>query len=203
MALTREQINELKSQLRGQIKDLPPEKKKEAEAQIESLSPEALEEMLEEQQSSSNKTIFRMIIDNEIPSVKLSENDKALAVLSTKSISKGHTLIIPKSPVKDEKSISDDIYAFSEGISKKLISSLNAKSTEVISEKAFGEVVLNVIPIYDKPLSLKSKREDATVEDLEKIKTSINVQKINKNPTQTIKIEKKDPEILKIKRRIP
>lgn len=203
MALTQEQIKELKSQLKEQIKNLSPERRKEAEAQIDSLSQEALEGMLEEQQSSSNKTIFRMIIDNEIPSVKLSENEKALAVLSTKSISKGHTLIIPKSPVKDEKSISKEIYGFSEGISKKLISSLNAKSTEIISEKAFGEAVLNVIPIYDKSLNLKSKREDITVEELEKIKTSINVQKINKDPVQTIKIEKKDPEILKIKRRVP
>ncbi len=201
MALSQSQIKELKSQLLGQIKHLPPDKKKQAEEQIESLSPEAMESMLEEQQSPQ-KTIFRRIIDNEIPSVKIAENEKAIAVLSTKSISKGHIIIIPKTPIKEEKSLSKEAHALSEQISKKIISSLNAKSTEIISEKAFGEVIVNVIPIYDKPLNLKSKREDVSIEELEKIKTSINVEKIIKQ-SETIKIEKKKDELVKLKRRIP
>ena len=56
MALTKEEIQELKSQLLEQIKDLPSDKKAEAQAQIDSLSPEALESMLNQQKSSSQKT---------------------------------------------------------------------------------------------------------------------------------------------------
>lgn len=203
MPLTQSQIQQLKSQLKEQIKNLPSEKKKQAEAQIESLSPEALESMLEEQQSHSQKTIFRMIADSEVPSVKLGENEKAIAVLSTKSISKGHAIIIPKSPIKEESSLPKEAHSLSEEISKKLISALKPKSTEIVSEKAFGEIILNIIPIYDKPLSLQSKREDISIEELEKIKTSINVEKIEKK-VETIKIEKKsEAERLKLKKRIP
>ncbi len=206
MALSHEQIKELKSQLLSQIKDLPPEKRKEAQSQIDSLSSEALEAMLEEQQSNHKKNVFRMISDGEIPSVKISENAKAIAVLSTKSLSKGHTLILLKNPVENEASIPKEAHSLSEQLSKKLISSLNAKSTSIIPERIFGEIIINVIPIYDHPISLKSKREDLTIEDLEKLKTSINVEKIEKK-LETINIEKKkSPEQnspLKLKRRIP
>ncbi|MDO8508897.1 MAG: HIT domain-containing protein [Nanoarchaeota archaeon] len=204
MALAPDQINQLKSQLKDQIKNLSPEKKKEAESQIDSLSTEALESMLEEQSQRENqKTIFRMLVDGEVPSVKIGENSHAIAVLSTKSLSKGHAIIIPKSQIIDENKIPKEVHSLSEEISKKLISSLSAKSTEILSEKLFGEVILNVIPIYDKPVTLKSKREDVPVEELEKIKTSVEVLKIEKKAPEIIKVEAKTPEILKLKRRIP
>lgn len=203
MALTQEQIKELKSQLAEQISHLPPEKKAEAQKQIDSLSQEALETMLEEQRSSNQKTIFRMIIDKEVPSVSIAENDQALAVLELNPISKGHTIIIPKSPVKEEKSLLKEVYSLSEQLSKKLISSLKAKSTSVVSEKKFGEVILNIIPIYDKLLTLESPRTKSSVEELEKLRLEINVERIENKP-EKIKIEKKSQEeVLKLKRRIP
>lgn len=202
MALSQDQIKELKSQLLKQIEHLPHAKKAEAEAQINDLSEDALESMLEEQQSSSAK-VFRLIIDGKIPSVKLSENEKAISVLSTKSISKGHTIIIPKSPVYNEKDLPKEAHDLSEQVSKKLINSLNAKSTSIGTEKSFGEVIIHVIPIYDKPVNLNSPRQDISLEDLEKLKLEINVEKIERKP-EKIKIEKpKETEILKLKRRIP
>lgn len=203
MALTQEQIKELKAQLAEQISHLPLEKKAEAQKQIDSLSQEALETMLEEQRSSNQKTIFRMIIDKEVPSVSIAENDHALAVLELNPVSKGHTIIIPKSLVKEEKSISKEVHSLSEQLSKKLISSLKAKSTSVIPEKKFGEVILNVIPIYDKLLTLESPRTKSQVEELEKLRLEINIEKIENKP-EKIKIEKKSQEeVLKLKRRIP
>ncbi len=202
MALTQDQIKELKSQLKEQIKHLPPDKKKQAEEQVESLSQESLEHMLQEQ-SSKQKTIFRMIVDKEVESVSIAENSEAIAVLEINPISKGHTIIIPKSPIKEEKSISKQIHELSEQISKKLISSLNAKSTSVVPEKKFGEIILNIIPIYNKSLNLDSPRKKSSVEELEKLKTSINVEKIEKKPEVIKKEEKKEAEVLKLKRKIP
>jgi len=203
VALTQEQIKDLKAQLEEQISHLPPEKRAEAQKQIDSLSQEALETMLEEQRSSNQKTIFRMIIDKEVPSVSIAENDHALAVLEINPISKGHTIIIPKSSVKEEKSLSKEVHSLSEQLSKKLISSLKAKSTSVVPEKKFGEVILNIIPIYDKPLNLESPRIKSSVAELEKLKLEINVEKIENKP-EKIKIEKKSQEeVLKLKRRIP
>ncbi len=205
MALTPSQIKELKIQLLSQIKDLPPQRRKEAEEQIESLSPESLEAMLEEQQSRNQKNVFRMIVNSEIPSVKISENSKALAVLSTKSLSKGHSIIIPKISVEDEESIPKEAHKLSEELSKKLIHSLGAKSTSIIPEKIFGEMIINVIPIYEKEVNLKSKREDISIEDLEKLKTSINIEKIDKKPQLIIQEKKinEEHQPLKLKRRIP
>ena len=93
--LTPEQIEELKEQLSEQIQHLPQEQREAAQQQIEDMSPEALEAMLK-QQKTSQKSVMRMIVDNEIPSHKLDENKFALAVLDIKPVSRGHILVIPK-----------------------------------------------------------------------------------------------------------
>lgn len=202
MALAPEEIQELKAQLKGQIAHLPSEKKAEAERQIDSMSEEAIETMLAQQQTQGQK-IFRMLVEKQIPSVMIEENNDAIVVLSTKAISRGHVLIIPKAPVKDEKEFPSSVHKLSEEISKKLINGLKAKSTTVVSEKAFGEVVLNIIPIYDKPLNLQSPRKESSLDELEKVKTEINVEKIEKK-VEKIKLEKKSQdEILKLRRRVP
>ena len=205
MVLTKEQINELKQQLLEQIKHLPPDKKAEAQKQIDSMSADSLEAMLESQRSSSqNQKIFRMIIEGSIPSVKIDESPSNLAVLSVKSISRGHTIIIPKSPVSTEKELSKEIHSFSEKISEKILDSLKPKSCSILTEKAFGEMILHIIPIYDKHLDLNSPRADFTVEQLEEIKKQINIEKISKK-VEKIKIKKKPAksEVLKLPRRIP
>lgn len=203
MALTPEEIKNFKAQLAQQIQHLPHDKKAEAQKQIDNLSPEALESMLESQSSASQKNIFRILIDKEVPSVSIAENEKALAVLDINPISKGHTIIIPKSPIKEEKDLPKEISALSVEVSKKLITSLKAKSTEVLSEKKFGEVILNIIPIYDASLTLESQRTKSSVQELEKLKVEINVERIEKKP-EIIKREKKaDPEVIKLKRRLP
>lgn len=204
MPLTKEQIKELKSQLSQQIQHLPPDEKAEAQKQIDEMSPEALEIML--QQQRSQQKIFRLIIENQIPSVKIDENNEAIAVLSTKSISKGHTIIIPKTPIQEESKLPKQIHELSEKISKKLIGSLKAKKTEIIPQKAFGEVILNIIPIYDKPLSLNSPTQDLSIEQLEEIKKQIDIIKISKKspPKEKIKIKKTiTTKPLKLKRPIP
>lgn len=201
MVLTKEQIKELKSQLLNQTQHLSPEQKSQAEEQIHSMSPESLELMLKQQ--SSQQKIFRMLVEKQIPSVSLGENEKAIAILSTKAISKGHTLIIPKSPITNEKDIPKEAHTLSEIISKKLIFSLKASSTSIIPEKNFGEIIINIIPIYGSPLTLQSLRKEVSLEELEKIKTEINVEKIISAPQQ-IKIKKKPKnEIVKLKRRVP
>jgi len=42
------------------------------------------------------KNTFQKIIDNELPSYKVYEDDVALAFLDTEPVSQGHTLVIPK-----------------------------------------------------------------------------------------------------------
>jgi len=107
MALTPEEIKELKTQLSQQINHLPDEQKAEAQKQIDSMSSEALEAMVQQQQQQAQEPIFRAIVEGKIPSNKIDENPDCIAVLDIKPISKGHTIIIPKKPVKKAHDLPD------------------------------------------------------------------------------------------------
>ena len=54
------------------------------------------------------ETIFQKIIDGEVPADKVYETDQVLAFLDIKPVHKGHTLVIPKTPVQDIFSLSDE-----------------------------------------------------------------------------------------------
>src|SRR3989344_1684851 len=113
MALTHEQAEELKEQLREQVKDLPAQQKEAALNQIASLSTEALEAMIKQQQERAasggsadrpQKGVFRSIVDGDIKAYVIAENKDAIAVLDIKPVSNAHIVIIPKKPVTEAKS---------------------------------------------------------------------------------------------------
>ncbi|HEX9885187.1 MAG TPA: HIT family protein [Longimicrobiales bacterium] len=53
-------------------------------------------------------TIFRKIIDGEIPCHRVYEDDHVLAFLDIGPLSRGHTLVIPKEPAKTLDALSDE-----------------------------------------------------------------------------------------------
>jgi histidine triad (HIT) family protein len=208
MPLTPEQVNELKKQLSEQIKQLPEDQKAEAQKQIDSMSSEALESMLEQQKSSSPQNsgegpgeIYRSIIEGKIPSKKIEETPEALAVLEIKPISKGHVIIIPKKQVKDPIEIPSKVISLAKSISKRIISKLKAKEVKTFTPSTFGEIIINIIPIYDKSLNLNSPRSEPQDDELLEIQ-----KKLYKKPTlKKIKLSNKpsNKKIIKLKRRIP
>jgi len=203
MSLTEEQIKTLKAQLSEQIQHLSPDKKAEAQKQIDSMPPEALESMLKQQtsQSQTSQQIFRSIISGEIPSKKLDENKEAIAVLSTKSISKGHTIIIPKKPVKDAKELSTSVFNLAKKIAKRISSKLHSTNVQIQTEFTFGEIIIHVIPIYDKPLGIDSPRHDAKDEDLQDLYNKL--KKTEKIETIKLKRKPSKSKVIKLKRRVP
>ena len=56
------------------------------------------------------ETIFTKIINQEIPSYKISENDQFYAFLDINPNAKGHTLVIPKKPVDKLFDLDEDTY---------------------------------------------------------------------------------------------
>ena len=142
--LTPEQVAELKSQLAEQIKHLPEAQRAQAQVQIDQMSPEALELMLNQQMSSqstkakASKSVFRMIIDGELPSKKINENKDAIAVLEIKPVSKGHVIIIPKKSVSVRQALPSRVLSFANKLSKRLKSKLKAKGVELQTENTFG-----------------------------------------------------------------
>ena len=53
-------------------------------------------------------TIFRKIIEGEIPCHKVYEDDRVLAFLDISPLSPGHTLVIPKEPAETLDALSDE-----------------------------------------------------------------------------------------------
>jgi hypothetical protein len=203
MVLTPEQVTELKEQLSEQIKHLPPEQRELAQKQINEMSAEALELMLKQQQpKKSQKGIFRMLIDSDIPTKKVDENKEVIAIVSKAAISRGHVLIIPKKPVLDAKQIPNSAFSLAKKIAKKVSSKLKPKSVEIQTEFAFGETIINVLPIYDTPVNINSPKYEASEKELGEV---YNLLKVSKK-TQIIKIKKKSTaqeSLIKLKRRIP
>ena len=123
MPLTPEQIQNLKAQLSEQIQHLPEDQKAEAQKQIDSLSPEALEAMLKQQKSKSSreKSIFRLIIEKQIPSYQIDENSQAIAVLEINPISQGHVIIIPRLAARNSRELPTQAFSLAKKISKRII----------------------------------------------------------------------------------
>ncbi len=203
MTLSNEDAQELKSQLKSQVQNLPAAQKEAALQQIDSLSNDALEAMLEQQKERSGKSIFRMIANKETESIYVGENEDAVAVLDINPISKGHTLIIPKNAVKTPKDIPKSAFALAEEVSKKIIDHLKAKSTKAETDTQFGEAIIHLIPIYDKDLNTKSPRSKASPSDLEEIKKSLETIKIEKKVEKLEKPKKPRKRVIKLQRRIP
>lgn len=208
MALTQQQIIELKTQLLSQIQHLPPEQKAEAEQQIQELSPEALEMMLSQEREKNKgpkKTIFRSIVDNDVPSIVVEENKIAKAVMDITPIAKGHVLIIPIKPVSDAKQLPVGAFSLAKKVALRISKKLNSKSNLIQTENKFNESVIHVIPSYtDKVLDLTSERSKAKNEELEAVASQIKLP-AKKPKLQKIKVTKTiSPEnSVQIKRRIP
>ncbi len=206
MPLTQEQISEVKKQLFQQIQHLPQQQKEQMQQQIDLLSEKEVESLLEQQRSHKGKSgreqksIFRMIVDGDIEAAKIDENKDALAVLDINPISKGHALLIPKHEVKQAKKLPVSIFSLGKKLAQRIMKICRAKNAELQTEAKFGEVILHIIPEYDKPLSLSSPRQKASPEELSQLAFQLKPKK--KIPR--IKISSKVQRIqVRQKRRIP
>ena len=102
------------------------------------------------------KDIFCKIIDGEIPSNKLYEDDICLAFLDINPESNGHTLVIPKKHYLDIYDIDDatlsHIFSVARTLSKKITDKLNANGVIFTQNNGDPQVVkhyhLHIIPFY-------------------------------------------------------
>ena len=84
--------------------------------------------------------IFCKIIDGDIPSMKVYEDDICLAYLDINPDSDGHTLIIPKKHIEDLNAIDDETLLHINKVAKKLIPVLmdKAKAEALSTRVNFG-----------------------------------------------------------------
>ena len=74
-------------------------------------------------------TIFTRIIEGEIPSYKIAEDEHFLAFLDINPLAKGHTLVVPKKEVDYLFDLDDDTYQALWLFAKKVADALNRTMT--------------------------------------------------------------------------
>ena len=93
---------------------LTPEQQEELQEKLKNMSPEELQEFQKKQ------CIFCQIIAGKIPSKKIYEDEKCLAVLDINPAAKGHLLLLPKEHYAIMPQIPDKILSHLFLVSKKL-----------------------------------------------------------------------------------
>jgi len=195
--LSEEEANEIKEKIISQIEStFPQEQILSARQQIESMNSKQLEGFLKRNKmvttepgtdSPNNECVFCSIVSGKINSVKMDENEEAIAVLEINPVSRGHVIVIQKT--HDEK-LSKKAYSLAEDISKKLKKKLFPREVEISDSKLFGHEIINVIPVYENQ-NINSKRNSAKIGELEKIKEELEkekkIEKISKPRKEKIK----------------
>ena len=206
MAFTKEQAQEIKKQLYTEIKKMPNADHAQIQEYIASLDEGQLEEFLATNNIQLDKTttntneakeqlIFQAIVAGKIPSYKIAENEKAIAILEINPLAPAHVLIIPKEKFTIEK-IPKKAFSLAQKVAKKIQLKLKPIEVKIETFNLQGYAALNVIPIYnDKPL----KKEKAKEEDLKKIQHMLEIKKEEK-VIKKVKSQKKENEI---KPRVP
>lgn len=125
-------------------------------------------------------SIFTKIINGEIPSYKVAENDKYYAFLDINPVVKGHTLVIPKREEDDIFDLEDDEIAGLMVFAKKVAKSLknNIECTKVAIVVIGLEVPhahIHLLPIKNESeINFKNKKQ-FSAEELEAIQNVIKI----------------------------
>lgn len=106
-----------------------------------------------------DKSIFELIIDGQIPSMKVYEDDNFIAFLDIAPKQKGHTLVVPKVKntdiINDSEYVQENILKLGSKIALQLKETLGATGVRMVFNNgaSAGQEVfhthLHLIPFYD------------------------------------------------------
>ncbi len=106
-----------------------------------------------------NKSVFEKIIDGELPSKKIYEDENFIAFLDIDPVNNGHSLIVPKQKalniIEDTDFVRANILNVAQKVSLNIKEKLNASGVKIVMNNGVsaGQVVfhthLHVIPYYD------------------------------------------------------
>ncbi len=124
-------------------------------------------------------TIFTRIIEGEIPSYKVAEDDRYYAFLDINPLAKGHTLVVPKKEVDYLFDLDDETLAgmmvFAKQVAAKIRKKIACKRVAVV---VLGLEVphahIHLIPINDESdVDFKREKLHLSVEEFQKIASSL------------------------------
>ncbi len=182
MTLSKKQSEDIKIQLLKQIEHLPQENQEELRKYISSLNPEQLEEFLKKQgidyksepdTKPANQCVFCSIVQGGIPSHRITEENKAIAILEINPLSKGHSIILPKEHISTEK-IPNSVLSLAKKIAKKIKSKLKPEDVKIETSSFQNHAFVNVIPIYKDG---KLEKRKASEEELKSVLKKLQIKK--------------------------
>jgi len=125
-------------------------------------------------------SIFTKIIDSEIPSYKIAENDKFLAFLDVMPLSLGHTLVVPKQEIDYLYDLPDELlgelFIFSKKVAKKLEKAIDCQRIGVsVIGLEVPHAHVHLIPINNvSDMNFSKPKLKVSTEELEKMANLIN-----------------------------
>lgn len=198
MALTSEQLKQIKSQLMKQLDNLPEKEASGMRAQISGMDDVQFEQflrqnkMIKEEELSEGgeekeqKCVFCSILEGKIPSHKLDENKTSLAILEINPLSKGHSLVISK---KHEK-LPSSAFSLANRLGKRIKSKLKPEEVKIESDKVFGHNLIQVIPVYkNEKLEKKKASEEELILLKDKLKSKPKAKKQKKQEVKELTFE--------------
>lgn len=121
--------------------------------------------------------VFCKIVNGEIPSIKLYEDDKIIVILDRFPSNIGHTLVISKKHYKDLYDVNEETYLhmmkFAKKFAKKIKKATNCGGVNILQNNEFnaGQTVfhihIHVIPRYENDeININWKTQDLSVDEL-------------------------------------
>ena len=105
------------------------EQRKELEEKLKNMSPEEIAQLQKQQ------CIFCQIISGQVPSKKIFEDEKVIAILDVNPATEGHVLLLPKEHYAIMPQMSDDeiahIFSISKKISQVILKQLKVEGTNI------------------------------------------------------------------------
>jgi histidine triad (HIT) family protein len=197
MALTEQEVREIKDQLLKQLSNFPEDKQAQIKEQVESMTPEQVEEFVKQNQLThlGGQCVFCAIIGGKIPSYEIGGDKENIAILELNPLSKGHALIVPK---EHADKIGDSTQKLAKEVSIKLQEKFNPQKIEVQETKIMEHPLLEIIPIYGD----ETERAKATDDELKALQEEIT----KDSPVETQpkeEVPELEEEIFKMPPRIP
>ena len=150
--------------------------------------------LLKEGGSINSKCLFCSIVFGDVPSTKIAENEKAIAILDINPASKGHVIIIPKDHVESKENFFPEVGKLATEVQSKIQKIFSPKKVDLISTNVMGHEIINVLPIYENE-TLESPRKKLSSDEAEKIKNELEKTEEKEEENEKVTDENGDEEI--------
>jgi histidine triad (HIT) family protein len=221
MPFSEEESKEIKNQIIQQVEQMPGDNNKALVEQIGQLDDAGLETFLAQnniefkdgqlKQTSApegapegvpDKPVFQSIVSGELPSYKIAENAKSIAILEINPLSEGHCLVLPRVKVPAEK-IPKSAMTLAQKIGKRIKSKIKPDDIKIETFSFQDYPAINIIPIWKDKQLQKYKAEEADLKKLQKKLETKTRAKRTPKPKAEVQEEEPKSNLLEFKPRNP